>query len=102
MTTWREIRDQYVTPENEAEVEAIAQTMLAEVRAHRLAEARKNRKLTQHQVAQAMGVTQTRVSQIERGSLNRSEVETLAAYVRALGGQLELVANFGDERLVLG
>jgi hypothetical protein len=26
----------------------------------------------------------------------------LASYVAALGGRLELVANFGDERLVIG
>ena len=33
----------------------------------------------------AMGVSQARVSRIEKGELKRSEVDTLAAYVKALG-----------------
>ena len=36
-----------------------------------------------------MGVTQARVSRIERGQLERTEVDTLAAYVKALGGKLK-------------
>lgn len=102
MKTWEEIRGNYVTEENEARIAELGEAMLAEVRAHRLSEARKSRDLTQEQVAEAMGVTQTRVSQIERGELNRSEVDTLASYVDALGGKLEVVADFGDQRLVLG
>jgi predicted XRE-type DNA-binding protein len=57
---------------------------------------------TQVQVAEAMGVTQARVSRIEKGQLERSEVDTLAAYVKALGGKLKIVADFGDEAYVLG
>ncbi|WP_323180228.1 MULTISPECIES: helix-turn-helix domain-containing protein [unclassified Streptomyces] len=44
------------------------------------------------QVAEAMGVTQARVSRIEKGQLERSEVDTLAAYVKALGGTLNRFA----------
>jgi predicted XRE-type DNA-binding protein len=57
---------------------------------------------TQVQVAEAMGVTQARVSRIEKGQLERSEVDTLAAYVKALGGKPKIVAEFGDETYVLG
>ena len=32
----------------------------------------------------------------------RSEVDTLAAYVKALGGKLKIIADFGDETYVLG
>ncbi|MFI6455552.1 hypothetical protein ACIBF6_28800 [Streptosporangium amethystogenes] len=46
-----------------------------------------------------MGVSQARVSQIESGVI--SEVATLAAYVTALGGQLKIVADFGDSAMVL-
>jgi predicted XRE-type DNA-binding protein len=49
-----------------------------------------------------MGVTQARVSRIEKGQLERSEVDTLEAYVHALGGKLKIVADFGDETYVLG
>ncbi|MGW2520266.1 helix-turn-helix domain-containing protein [Streptomyces sp. NPDC001617] len=45
---------------------------------HRLAELRKRQHTTQVQVAEAMGVTQARVSRIEKGQLERSEVDTLA------------------------
>ncbi|WP_443042108.1 XRE family transcriptional regulator [Streptomyces sp. B21-105] len=67
-----------------------------------LAELRKRQHATQVQVAEAMGVTQARVSRIEKGQLERTEVDTLAAYVKALGGKLKIVAGFGDETYVLG
>jgi hypothetical protein len=35
------------------------------------------------------------------GELARSEVDTLAAYVQALGGRLRIIADFGDESYVL-
>jgi hypothetical protein len=41
------------------------------------------------------------VSGIEKGRMERSEVDTLAAYVQALG-KLKTVADFGDESYVLG
>lgn len=88
--------------EEAAEVEKRTATLLSEVRAHRLAEVRKRQKMTQTSVDRALGVTQGRISAIENGAINRSEVETLAAYVAALGGRLKLVADFGDESLVLG
>nr|WP_171397087.1 XRE family transcriptional regulator [Streptomyces asoensis] len=79
-----------------------AQAMVLASRVHRLAELRKRQHTTQVQVAEAMGVTQARVSRIEKGQLERSEVDTLAAYVKALGGKLKIVADFGDESYVLG
>ena len=61
---------------------------------------RKLRGLTQREVAQAMGVTVGRVSQIENGEL--SGIDVLDRYVTALGGLLEVVANFGDEQFKIG
>jgi len=49
-----------------------------------------------------VGVTQARVSRTEKGQLERGEVDTLAAYVKALGGKLKIVADFGDESYLLG
>ena len=99
--TWDELRPKYVTAENEIRVAEHSLRMLTAVRAARLADVRKQRHLTQAEVAEAMGVTQTRVSQIEHGRIERSEVDTLASYVAALGGELSLVADFGDEQLRL-
>jgi predicted transcriptional regulator len=53
-------------------------------------------------VAARLHITQTAVAKIERGELARSELSTIRRYVEALGGELEIIADFGDERLVLG
>ncbi|MHA6784676.1 helix-turn-helix domain-containing protein [Pseudonocardia saturnea] len=58
------------------------------------------RGLTQRQIAQAMGVTVGRVSQIENGEL--AGIDVLGRHVSALGGDLYLVANFGDEQIKVG
>jgi transcriptional regulator with XRE-family HTH domain len=60
-----------------------------------LSEVRLRQHATQVEVAKAMGVTQARVSRIEKGQLECSEVDTLAAYVQAVGGKLKIVADFG-------
>ncbi|GAA0454760.1 XRE family transcriptional regulator [Streptomyces olivaceiscleroticus] len=100
---WDDLVEEFdFSPAERTEIERGAEQMIATVRAHRLAEVRKRQHATQVDVASAMGVTQARVSRIERGELERSEVETLAAYVRALGGKLKIVAEFGDEQYVLG
>ena len=87
-----------LTEAERAEIDTGARRLVAESRAHRLAEVRRRQQTTQVEVAKAMGVTQARVSRIEKGQLERTEVETLAAYVRALGGKLRIVADFGDEQ----
>ena len=74
---------------------------MAQVYAHRLAEIRKRRRLTQTQVARQMGVSQRLVSAIEHGEEQATRA-TLAAYVAALGGRLRLVAEFEDESVALG
>lgn len=75
--------------------------LLSQIRAHKLAEVRKSQGETQVGVARRMGVTEARVSAIEHGEISRSEVDTLAAYVEALGGRLKLVADFGDSTVVV-
>jgi DNA-binding XRE family transcriptional regulator len=66
------------------------------VRAWHLAQVRAEQDRTQEEVAQVMGVRQPRVSAIERGELDSVTLATLRAYVRALGGSLRVVADFGD------
>jgi phage shock protein A/DNA-binding XRE family transcriptional regulator len=88
-------------PGAETEVEIGTGALVARSRAHTLAEARQRMRLTQAQVARRMSVRQERVSAIERAEPGATEVRTLAAYVGALGGRLEIVAHIGDERIIL-
>jgi transcriptional regulator with XRE-family HTH domain len=80
-------------------MEAGARRLLAQARRHQLAETRKPLGLGQKQIAAAMGVTVARVSQIEHGEATSFEV--IARYVEALGGRLDLVADFGDRTVIL-
>jgi DNA-binding XRE family transcriptional regulator len=76
------------------EAERRRKAVMAQVDGHQLAEIRKARGLTQAAVARLMGVTKGRVSQIERGEV--FTVEVVSRYVQALGGELRLLADFGD------
>lgn len=100
--SWREVRKEAVDRGliDESKVAEQRARMLAEVRAYRLAEVRKSQNVTQVQLAQAMEVTQSRVSRLEKGMLEASELGTVKKYVEALGGQLRLVADFGPAGLL--
>jgi DNA-binding transcriptional regulator YiaG len=87
---------------DEAKVAEYRRQMRDAQRAYKLAEIRRSLGLTQTEVAAAMHVSQRRVSAVERGELTRTNLGTVATYVNALGGEIEIVANFGDERIVIG
>lgn len=89
-----EFMDEFVHPDDRPAVGEARQRRTLQVRAERLAEMRKQVGMTQAQVAEAMGVTQQRVSAIESGSV--AELATLADYIQALGGELKVIADFGD------
>lgn len=95
--TWREVRAELDFDEgDEAAIAEHRARMDDEVRAFRLAEVRKAQALSQRDVARVMGVSQPRVGKIEHGDLEHTELATLRAYVRALGGKVEITATFGD------
>lgn len=89
-----EFVQEFVQPDDRAAVEDARHRRVLQVRAEYLAEMRKKAGLTQAEVAEAMGVSQQRVSAIESGSV--AELATLADYIRALGGELKVIADFGD------
>jgi transcriptional regulator with XRE-family HTH domain len=68
--------------------------LLAVAVGHRLAEVRRARDLTQQQVADQIGITKGRVSQIERGKVSGQEI--LARFAVALGGRLHQAIYFDD------
>lgn len=82
-------------PVNRKRVNALRDSMLQESRAYRLAELRQRAELTQEQLAQVLGIDQSGVSRIERGKFSRTEIATIAAFVEALGGSLEITVRIG-------
>ena len=92
---WSDIRAEHVARAGGEEAVAAGKSeLLAEVLGHRLAEVRKARGLTQQQVADRMGVTKGRVSQIEAGKVSGQDV--LARFAAALGGRLHQAIYFDD------
>ena len=96
-------------PIDEARVSAIESNLRQEIRSARLKEIRSARlkeircayAITQTTLAQQLHVSQNRVSRIERGDIDKTQVETLRRYIEALGGELTVEATFGAERYVL-
>ena len=94
-TRWTDIRGEHVQRAGgEEAVEVGKQELLAEIVGHRLAEIRRARGLTQQQVAERMGITKGRVSQIEQGKISGQDV--LARFAAALGGRLHQAIYFDD------
>jgi transcriptional regulator with XRE-family HTH domain len=57
---------------------------------------------TQTEIAEVSMIDQADISRLEsRENLADCQVSTLQRYVAALGGQLELVAAFGNKKIVL-
>ena len=93
-------RDGYIERVGGAEkAEERRKALMARQSGYHLAEERKRRGLTQAQLAQTMGVTAGRVSQIERGEV--ATIVAIARYIQALGGRLDLVATFSDHTLTV-
>jgi transcriptional regulator with XRE-family HTH domain len=84
-------------PGNPARRAAFKERMLAEVRAYKLRELRELRELTQTDVAQTLEISQKRVSEIERGQVDFTKVDTLRRYADAIGGTLRVEVQVGDE-----
>jgi DNA-binding XRE family transcriptional regulator len=97
---WQDVRDNVVAGAGgEDAITGARQRNQAYIDGHRLAERRKSLGLTQAQVAERMGVTKSRVSQIERGEV--STIEAVARYVQAIGGHIQVSAVFGDDHYIL-
>ena len=91
---WREIRQ--ARDPNDPELAALRDAI--EV-ALAIGELRQRRGLTQADLAAALGVRQPNISRIERQE--DLFVSTLREYIEALGGELELSAVFGQQRILL-
>lgn len=88
-------------PDEAEERQAGAARLLARNRVRALADVRRRRGFTLEQVAERMNATTERVAAVEGAEPGATEVGTLAAYVEAIGGRLEIVADLGSERVNL-
>jgi transcriptional regulator with XRE-family HTH domain len=62
---------------------------------------REHLRVTQTTVAEQMGVSQSRVSRIERSDIGSLELGTMLRYIEALGCRAEIFVEFSDESYVL-
>jgi transcriptional regulator with XRE-family HTH domain len=92
--SWRAIRGQ--RPLNEGRVAGYRRLMEAELR---LAEVRRRRGVSQATIADALDVSQPNISRVEQE--DDVYLSTLARYVAALGGHLEVLAVFPEETVTL-
>lgn len=93
---WKEIRANKLSPAARARVEAAVRDELATMD---LRQAREASGKTQAEISAATEMSQGEVSRLER----REDflLSTLRRYVKALGGELELVARFRNKAVVL-
>jgi len=92
-----ELRDRIVADPTRASRLADAERDLAEEQAAyecTLGDVRHARALTQEQLGRALGVSQAQISRIEHQT--DLYLSTLRSYVAAMGGEIELVARFGE------
>ena len=73
---------------------------LEEQATHRRTELRQALGLTQAELAELIGKSQSAISQIEHGEIGLS-LELLRAIVAQLGGEVEIAAVFDDRRVRL-
>jgi predicted transcriptional regulator len=84
-------------PERRARVDAYERAMRDQIIL--LQKLREHRKVTQHELAEALGVAQSNISRIEHE--DDPQVSTIRKFVEALGGELVLQAKIGDEMIDL-
>jgi hypothetical protein len=93
---WRDIRAQKFSPGKLEEIDREVERELLEMDLKELREAAGK---TQEELAAALKRAQSEISRMESRSDYR--LSTLQRYVAALGGELEVIANFGNRRVRL-
>ena len=86
-----------LSAERRARIDALKEETRSEIVAYNLAELRRARQITQTELARRLDRAQATVSKIEH--TNDHLVSTVRSVVESLGGHLELVAVFDDDRI---
>lgn len=87
-------------PERACRIDAAKERALDEIATYRLAELRKALGITQAELAEMIGKSQSTISQLEHGEIGLS-LEILRSIVNQLGGEVEIAAVFDDRRVLL-
>ncbi len=77
----------------------LKQEMIDQTKLNSLADLRWEANLTQKELADRLGVDQSRISRLESGDLTKAEVGSLAAYAAAMGGSLEITFHVGKHSI---
>jgi len=85
-----------MSPEAQARAATRAEALWVDMQ---LQAVRQARQMTQADVGAALGIEQAAISKLERR--NDMHVSTLREYIRALGGELKLVASFPEGDIAL-
>ncbi|MCG6575070.1 helix-turn-helix domain-containing protein [Pseudomonas sp. AF32] len=79
------------SPDSQARTQALYQKLRAEMPLHELRQAQE---LSQDALAKTLHINQAAVSKMERRT--DMYISTLRNYIRAMGGELEIIATFPD------
>ena len=93
---WKEVQNRKLSSE---QIEKVRDTVVAEVLEMNLRALRESLGKTQDEVASLTEMTQSQLSRLERRDDHL--ISTLRRYVRALGGDLEVIAVVGDKKISL-
>ncbi len=88
-----------ISPERRARIETIKEEARADAVVFNLAELRRHRELTQVELAERLERAQASISAMETADDNL--LSTWRSVVESMGGRLELVAVFDDERIAI-
>lgn len=94
----RKFRDllKQMSPERQERIRQRTADLLAQLP---LQELRQARRLTQEELARALGVNQASVSKLERRT--DMYISTLQRFIEAMGGTLEITARFPEGRILI-
>jgi predicted transcriptional regulator len=93
---WKDVQKRKLSPE---QVEEVRRRVADEVLEMNLRSLRESLGKTQDEIAHLADVTQSQLSKIERREDHL--ISTLRRYVRALGGEIEVIAVVGAKRIAL-
>jgi transcriptional regulator with XRE-family HTH domain len=96
MKNWKDIRDQKFSAEELKTLDREVEGELLEMDLRTLREAAG---LTQEELAAKVEITQSQLSKLERREDHR--ISTLRRYVKAMGGELEVIAVVQGKRIKL-